>query len=187
MRGAPRRLRHRVLAAMERCRTWSAVAGAMPDLPDPPAPAWLESHSAQSSALRAAPRGIACCSPARSSTAASASRTIARLRPASPPRLAVARIGHALAASDMAAAAKFRHDHRRLCLGAAADGEAAGDWPALDAGGEVYGSGCHGRRSVGEGLACLGGAIMAVKGLPVQIAGIVIGCFHRTARNRSRS
>ena len=46
--------------------------------------------------------------------------------------LAVARIGHALAAAAVASVRQLRHDDGRLGLGAAADGETARDRPAFD-------------------------------------------------------
>ncbi len=59
-------------------------------------------------------------------------------------RLAVARIGHALAPAAMGAVGEFRDHDDGFGLGAAADGKRAGDRPALHTNGQ--GEGAHRRR-----------------------------------------
>src|SRR5262249_36718401 len=61
-------------------------------------------------------------------------------------RLTVARVGHAFAPPAMGSVGEFRHDDDRLGPGAAADGEGAGDRPALDTHGK--GEGVHWRRII---------------------------------------
>ena len=64
-------------------------------------------------------------------------------------RLAIAGIGHTFAAAGVAAAADLGHHHHRLGLGAAADGETAGDRPGFDTGGQCRrGRGCSGQAGV---------------------------------------
>src|SRR5262249_41376770 len=61
-------------------------------------------------------------------------------------RLTVARVGHAFAPPAVGSVREFRHHDHPLGLGAAADGEGAGDRPALDTHGK--GEGVHWRRII---------------------------------------
>ena len=99
------------------------------------------SSSAQSSALRAAPAGIAACRACRSSPPRQ--RFLHRLEGGQRRfrGLAIAGIGHAFAAPGMAAMADLGHDGDGLGLGAPADREGTRDRPAFDAGGKLSGYG----------------------------------------------
>ena len=61
-------------------------------------------------------------------------------------RLAIACVGHRLAATRMTAAGNARHDDVRLCLGAAGDYEGLGERPRLGPGLNELGFAgrCHG-------------------------------------------